>query len=125
MRSRSTTAFAVASETPADSYVGAFSLNVYKTITAGDGGLMTARAEAHYRLAFGAHDQGHSPLRAGVEVGARSVLGLNFRMNEITGAIALGQFRKIDRIIGALREKKRKFKEQIGEIPETKRHKRR
>jgi hypothetical protein len=40
-------------------------------------------------------------------------------MNEITGAIALGQFRKIDRIIGAVREKKRKFKEQIGEIPGT------
>ncbi|HEY3857912.1 MAG TPA: DegT/DnrJ/EryC1/StrS family aminotransferase [Verrucomicrobiae bacterium] len=97
--------------------LGAFSLNVYKTITAGDGGLVTARTEEHYKLAFGAHDQGHSPLRAGVEVGSRCMLGLNFRMNEITGAIALGQFRKIDRIIAALREKKRKFKEQIGEIP--------
>jgi 8-amino-3,8-dideoxy-alpha-D-manno-octulosonate transaminase len=63
------------------------------------------------------HDQGHSPLRAGVEVGSRSVLGLNFRMNEITGALALAQLRKIDRITGALRDKKKKFKEQIAGIP--------
>jgi dTDP-4-amino-4,6-dideoxygalactose transaminase len=99
--------------------MGAFSLNVYKTITAGDGGLVTARTEEHYRLAFGVHDQGHSPLRAGVEVGSRCVLGLNFRMNEITGALALGQLRKIDRILAALRTKKAKFKEQIAGIPGT------
>jgi dTDP-4-amino-4,6-dideoxygalactose transaminase len=96
-----------------------FSLNVFKTITAGDGGLVTARTEAHYRLAFGIHDQGHSPLRAGVEVGQRCVLGLNFRMNEITGALALAQLRKIDLIISTLRAKKRKFKEQITGIPGT------
>jgi 8-amino-3,8-dideoxy-alpha-D-manno-octulosonate transaminase len=92
---------------------------VFKTITAGDGGLVTARTEAHYRLAFGIHDQGHSPLRAGVEVGQRCVLGLNFRMNEITGALALAQLRKIDRIISTLRAKKRKFKEQIDGVPGT------
>ncbi|MGO8701799.1 MAG: DegT/DnrJ/EryC1/StrS family aminotransferase [Limisphaerales bacterium] len=96
--------------------MGGFSLNVFKTITAGDGGIVTARTEAHYRLAFGFHDQGHSPLRAGVEVGSRCVLGLNFRMNEVTGALALAQLRKIDRILSALRDKKSKFKELIGQI---------
>ena len=99
--------------------MGGFSLNVFKTITAGDGGLVTARTEAHYRLAFGVHDQGHSPLRAGVEVGQRCILGLNFRMNEITGALALAQLRKIDLIIAALHKKKSKFKEQIAGIPGT------
>jgi 8-amino-3,8-dideoxy-alpha-D-manno-octulosonate transaminase len=78
---------------------------------------VTARTEAHYRLAFGIHDQGHSPLRAGVEVGQRCVLGLNFRMNEITGALALAQLRKIEIIIATLRAKKSKFKEQIAGIP--------
>src|SRR5580658_6824324 len=47
--------------------MGGFSLNVYKTISAGDGGLVTSRSEAHYRIAFGVHDQGHSPQRAGSE----------------------------------------------------------
>jgi dTDP-4-amino-4,6-dideoxygalactose transaminase len=97
--------------------MGGFSLNVFKTITAGDGGLVTARAESHYRLAFGFHDQGHSPLRAGLEVGSRCLLGLNFRMNELTGAMALAQLRKIDLIIAALRTRKRRFKDQIAGIP--------
>ncbi len=94
--------------------MGAFSLNVFKTITAGDGGIVSASTEEYYRLAFGIHDQGHSPLRAGLDIGHRSVLGLNFRINEITGAVALAQLRKIDRITSALRVKKNKLKALIG-----------
>ena len=90
--------------------MGGFSLNVFKTITAGDGGLVAASTEEYYKLAFGFHDQGHSPLRAGLEVGRRSLLGLNFRINEVTGAIALAQLRKLDRITATLREKKNRLK---------------
>lgn len=90
--------------------MGGFSLNVYKTITAGDGGLITASTQDLYEKAFGLHDQGHKPLRAGLEVGHRSILGLNFRVNELSGAMALAQLRKIDRIISTLREKKSKLK---------------
>jgi dTDP-4-amino-4,6-dideoxygalactose transaminase len=97
--------------------VGAFSLNIFKTVTAGDGGLVVTDDEALYKLAFGFHDQGHAPLRTGVEVGKRSVLGMNFRMNELTGAVALAQVRKMPRIIAALREKKKKFKEAVGAVP--------
>jgi dTDP-4-amino-4,6-dideoxygalactose transaminase len=96
--------------------VGTFSLNIFKTVTAGDGGVVVTDDENVYKLAFGFHDQGHSPLRAGVEVGRRSVLGMNFRMNELTGAVALAQLRKLDRIIEVLREKKKLFKESIGAI---------
>ena len=96
--------------------MGTFSLNIFKTVTAGDGGVVVTDDEDLYRRAFGFHDQGHSPLRGGVEVGRRSVLGMNFRMNELTGAVALAQLRKLDRIIGVLRQKKRQFKEEIGRI---------
>jgi len=94
--------------------MGTFSLNVFKTVTAGDGGVVVTNDEDLYRVAFGFHDQGHSPLRAGVEVGRRSVLGMNFRMNELTGAVALAQLRKLDRIIAVLREKKKVFKAAIA-----------
>jgi len=94
--------------------MGTFSLNIFKTVTAGDGGVVVTDDEELYRTAFGFHDQGHSPLRAGVEVGGRSVLGMNFRMNELTGAVALAQLRKIDRLIAVLREKKKRFKEAIS-----------
>jgi dTDP-4-amino-4,6-dideoxygalactose transaminase len=96
--------------------MGTFSLNIFKTVTAGDGGIVITDDTDLYKLAFGYHDQGHSPLRAGVEVGQRSVLGMNFRMNELTGAVALAQLRKMDRIISVLQEKKRKFKELISDI---------
>jgi dTDP-4-amino-4,6-dideoxygalactose transaminase len=94
--------------------IGAFSLNVFKTVTAGDGGMVVTDDTDLYKLAFGFHDQGHAPLRSGVEVGKRSVLGMNFRMNELTGAVALAQLRKLDRIVATLREKKKRFKDLIA-----------
>ncbi len=97
--------------------IGAFSLNIFKTVTSGDGGAVVTDDEKLYRLAFGYHDQGHAPLRAGVEVGERSIIGTNFRMNELTGAVALAQLRKIDRILAVLREKKTLFKALISDIP--------
>jgi 8-amino-3,8-dideoxy-alpha-D-manno-octulosonate transaminase len=95
--------------------IGAFSLNVFKTINSGDGGLVVTNDQKLYETAFGVHDQGHKPNRFGVEVGARSVLGLNFRMNEITGAAGLAQLRKLDKIVTVLREKKDKLKSLIAE----------
>jgi dTDP-4-amino-4,6-dideoxygalactose transaminase len=89
---------------------GAFSLNNYKVINSGDGGLLVTSSEDLYERAFGFHDQGHKPLRKGVEIGSRSTIGINLRMNELTGAFALAQLRKLDRILAALRKKKARFK---------------
>ena len=95
--------------------IGAFSLNIFKTINSGDGGLVVTDNQTLYETAFGVHDQGHKPNRFGVEVGARSVLGLNFRMNEITGAAGLAQLRKLDKIVAVLQEKKNKLKSLMTE----------
>ena len=94
--------------------IGAFSLNIFKTINSGDGGLVVTNNKALYEAAFGLHDQGHKPMRFGVEVGARSVLGLNFRMNEITAAVAIAQLARIDKIVGTLQQKRTRFKELIS-----------
>ena len=94
--------------------IGAFSLNVFKTINSGDGGLVVTNDKALYETAFGVHDQGHKPLRFGVEVGTRNVLGLNFRMNEITAAVGLAQLGKIDKIVATLRQKRSKLKSLIS-----------
>lgn len=94
--------------------IGAFSLNIFKTISSGDGGMVVTDDKSLYELAFGFHDQGHKPNRFGVEVGTRNILGLNFRMNELTGAVALAQLAKIDKIVSALREKRGKFKSLIS-----------
>jgi dTDP-4-amino-4,6-dideoxygalactose transaminase len=94
--------------------IGAFSLNIFKTINSGDGGLVITNDKSLYETAFGVHDQGHKPMRFGVEVGTRNVLGLNFRMNEITAAVALAQLKKIDRIVEVLRQKRSRFKSLIS-----------
>ncbi len=95
---------------------GGFSLNIFKTINSGDGGLFITSDRDLYEAAFAFHDQGHKPNRTGVEVGARKILGLNFRMNELTAAAALAQLRKIDKLVSTLRAKKKAFRDRIGEI---------
>jgi dTDP-4-amino-4,6-dideoxygalactose transaminase len=94
--------------------IGAFSLNIFKTINSGDGGLVVTNDETLYETAFGVHDQGHKPMRFGVEVGTRNVLGLNFRMNEITAAVGIAQLNKIDRILDTLRHKRSMLKSLIS-----------
>ncbi|NCB01658.1 MAG: DegT/DnrJ/EryC1/StrS family aminotransferase [Spirochaetia bacterium] len=99
--------------------IGTYSFNVYKTINAGDGGLLLTNKEETFKTAFAVHDQGHMPLRTGLEVGNRSVVGQNFRMNELTGAVLLAQFRKIDLLIARLHEIKKQFKDILKkELPQ-------
>ena len=100
--------------------MGTFSLNVYKTITAGDGGIVITNDEELYKRAFAIHDQGHLPLRQGVEQGNRTVLGLNFRMNELTAAVAGAQLKKIDYIKERLQENKKYLKSILSVIKEIK-----
>ena len=92
---------------------GGFSLNNFKVINAGDGGVLVTNDQELYRRAFAFHDQGHLPLRKGVEIGKRTLMGVNMRMNELTGAFALGQLRKLDLILSTLRKKKALFKQAI------------
>jgi len=94
--------------------IGAFSLNFNKTITTGDGGVVVTDDDNLYERAFGFHDQGHKPYRMGLEIGHRSLIGMNLRINELTGAVALAQLRKTDNIISMLRDKKRKLKNAIS-----------
>lgn len=93
--------------------IGTYSFNIFKTINAGDGGMVVTDDEELYQKAFGYHDQGHLPLRMGVEVGQRSVIGQNYRMNELSAAVLLAQFRKLDRLIERLTALKTRFKKQL------------
>jgi len=94
--------------------IGIYSFNIFKTINAGDGGMVVTDDDDLYFRAFGYHDHGHFPNRAGVEIGNRSIIGQNYRMNELTGAVLIAQFRKIDMITERLRYLKSRFKQRIG-----------
>jgi dTDP-4-amino-4,6-dideoxygalactose transaminase len=97
--------------------IGIYSFNIFKTINAGDGGMVVTDDDELYFRAFGYHDQGHFPSRSGVEVGNRSIVGQNYRMNEITGAVLIAQFRRLDVIIDRLRSIKGRLKEHLAGTP--------
>jgi dTDP-4-amino-4,6-dideoxygalactose transaminase len=94
---------------------GAFSLNVFKTMTAGDGGILTTDDDGVYDRAFAIHDHGWRPLRSAVSEGT-GPLGLNLRMHELTGAVALVQTRKLPVILDSARRRKQKLREAIGHL---------
>jgi dTDP-4-amino-4,6-dideoxygalactose transaminase len=98
-------------------HAGTYSFNIFKTITAGDGGMVVTGDEVAYRRFFGFHDQGHSPLRTGSEIGRRPFVGLDFRMTELAAAVLLAQLRKLEGILSQLRAKKRRFKDAIADLP--------
>lgn len=97
--------------------IGVFSLNQHKNIAAGSGGLIVTNNTKLYERAFAIYDQGHKPNRSGKEVGERSLVGLNFQMNELTGAVALAQVRKLEDMLQTLRQKKKELKDKISNVP--------
>jgi len=96
---------------------GACSFNVYKTITSGDGGMVLTSDETVYQRSFAFHDQGHSPLRTGVEIGKRPFFGMDFRFTEVQAAILLAQLRKLPMLLQHLRANKARYKELIKDLP--------
>jgi len=96
--------------------IGTLSFNLFKTITSGDGGMVVTSSESLYKRAFAIHDQGHLPLRKGVEQGSRTVMGLDFRMTELSAAVLLAQLKKVERIKELLREKKKRFRNGIKDL---------
>ncbi len=97
--------------------VGTLSFNVYKTITSGEGGMVITDDEELYKRCFAFHDQGHSPLRTGVEIGKRPFFGLDFRFTELQAAVLLAQFRKLPHIVSRLQANKKRYKELISDLP--------
>ncbi|HEX3089612.1 MAG TPA: DegT/DnrJ/EryC1/StrS family aminotransferase [Ilumatobacteraceae bacterium] len=96
---------------------GAFSFNIYKTITCGDGGMLVTDADDVYERCFALHDQGHLPLRRGVEVGQRPYLGLNLRMIELSAAVLNVQLSRLERILSTLRANKAALRAEIETTP--------
>lgn len=87
---------------------GAYSLQFNKIITSGEGGmLVTSRADVYERAVM-FHDvvggqRNHVPEE-------RILPGINFRMPELLGAVALVQLRRLDGLLADMRERKRFLK---------------
>jgi len=97
---------------------GPYSLDPYKLLTVGEGGMIVTDDEELYRVMEYAHDHGHVHDKS-IDRGAerKSGLGMNFRMSEIQGAIGVVQVEKMPGAIKTLRENKAKVLEAVGSVP--------
>ena len=99
--------------------LGAFSLQIVKVITAGEGGVVTSSDPDLYERAVRFHDQGNyreSSRFPGITPHLDPFAGESYRMTELAGASALRQLEKLDSITGTLRARYRRFREGIASI---------
>lgn len=90
-------------------HIGSFSLQINKVITTGDGGVVATSDPKLYERAVRYHDQGMFREKEGflaIDEKEDIFAGQNYRMPEISGAIACVQLEKLDRIIFAMRRMK-------------------
>ncbi len=95
--------------------IGAMSLNFFKTITTGEGGMVVTDDTELYERAFEFHHQGTPSGREGTR--DLQIIGLNFRANEVSSAFALAQLAKLSKLTSRLHYVKDKFKGLLSQIP--------
>jgi 8-amino-3,8-dideoxy-alpha-D-manno-octulosonate transaminase len=99
--------------------IGIFSFQFQKTMTSGEGGMVTTDDPRLYERAVRMHDIGlfrpyHKQFVAPVEP---AFCGSQFRMAELTAAVALAQLRKLDRLRAHCRRLQARVMARIGSLP--------
>jgi 8-amino-3,8-dideoxy-alpha-D-manno-octulosonate transaminase len=100
--------------------IGIFSFQLHKMITAGEGGAVVTNDPLLYERAVRFHDLGllRPPTQAQLGAGAMPYfMGVNYRMNEMTGAVLLAQLRKLDGILAQQRRRGGYVIERVSRIP--------
>jgi 8-amino-3,8-dideoxy-alpha-D-manno-octulosonate transaminase len=95
---------------------GCYSFQYHKIITAGEGGMIVTNDEKLYDRCMGYHDAAACwrPDRfAEQRYEGELFCGVNFRMSELTGAVMLAQFDKLDKLLSLLRRNQKHIIERI------------
>lgn len=95
---------------------GVFSFDYWKVITTGGGGMIITDNEEMYKTCVHYNDHGHERYRENEELGERPLIGLNFRLEEIEGALGLAQLRKLNWIISTMRRNSGKLLDGISDL---------
>ena len=84
--------------------IGTFSFDFAKTLTTGEGGMISFKKYEIFKKAKAWHDHGHenNPKLPRWE-DSRSSSGFNFRMTELQGAVGVAQLSKLDSIVNMQR----------------------
>jgi 8-amino-3,8-dideoxy-alpha-D-manno-octulosonate transaminase len=95
---------------------GCYSFQYHKIITAGEGGMIITDDEKLYDRCMGYHDTAACwrPDRfADQRYEGELFCGVNFRMSELSGAVMLAQFSKLDDLVGLMRRNQKRIIDQI------------
>jgi len=109
---------------------GAFSLQLSKNITTGEGGVLATNDWSVFDRAARFQDQGgqfttaHGDVRDASQVGATEDLvsgepfyGTNMRMTEISGALAYAQLGRLEEIVSAMRSRAQSIRQRLSDLP--------
>ncbi|MBP7341325.1 MAG: DegT/DnrJ/EryC1/StrS family aminotransferase [Smithellaceae bacterium] len=98
--------------------MGIFSFDYYKTVTTGEGGMVITNNKKLYLRSewYSDHGHDHNP-KVGRALEGRTILGFNYRMNELQGAVGLAQLRKLDYIVAEQKKNKQTIKEALAQVP--------
>jgi len=100
---------------------GCFSLQQFKMITAGEGGMIVTNDEKVFQRAALRHDSAMhywDPFQEGTTPFA----GENFRMNEMEGALGCVQFGRLEGILARCRALRSRVRDGIRDLPQFKLH---
>jgi 8-amino-3,8-dideoxy-alpha-D-manno-octulosonate transaminase len=97
--------------------VGCFSLQYYKLITTGEGGMVITNDDRTYARAAMAHDSALCFWNRIETEGLEPIPGNGYRMSEIAGAIGVAQLDRLDPMIDTMRQRKREILAAIAGVP--------
>ncbi len=92
--------------------IGTYSFDFAKTMTTGEGGMVTFKSNEFFKKSMAWHDHGHdnNPEFPRWE-DSRSSSGFNFRMNEMQGAVGIAQLEKLNFVVESQRHNSRLMEE--------------
>ena len=93
---------------------GAYSTNDFKHLSTGDGGFVTLEDETLYRRVFNYADKHYDRF---FDLSQRQAHhGMNYRMSELQGAVAVAQLNKAEAITGSFHAVGRRFEDQLQNL---------
>ena len=95
--------------------LGCFSLQQYKVITAGEGGVVVTNDQGLYQRCLMAHDSAIRFWKSDAEI--PSFPSENYRLSELSAALALAQFGRMSSILERTRATKARIVAQIRDAP--------
>lgn len=98
--------------------IGAFSLQFNKIITSGEGGMVITSDENLYQRILMYHDV-VGGIRNNIPTD-QILAGVNYRMPELLGAVALVQLKRLDALLADMRHRKQVIKEGMSDVARRK-----